>query len=453
MQKKVYHFIRKYEMVQPGDMVVAAVSGGADSVCLLHLLTSLREEFHIGITAVHVHHGIRGAEADRDADYVKELCRKLEVPCLVVHKNVPAYGKERGLSLEEAGRILRYQAFREEAANHPSAKIAVAHHGDDQAETILHNLFRGSGLKGLGGMSPVRDDVIRPLLCCSRVEIIEYLTENGIEYCEDSTNALTDYTRNKLRNSLIPMVVEEINQGAVEHILRAGEMVSQADAYLASVAHGFLEEWAKQSEGRIGVPSDVLVAREPVIQTYVVMEMMARICGSRKDITAKHVSQVLELAEKTVGARTNLPYGLTGRKGYGELWIEDKNICMPVDNPGQKDLPELVFSLFPYEKHQEIPENQYTKWFDYDKIKGTLSVRTRQTGDYITLKEGRRKSVKTYMIDEKIPRERREMVPLLAEGQHILWIVGYRISEFYKVTDKTKQILQVKMDGGKDGGR
>lgn len=447
-------------MLQEGEQVIVAVSGGADSVCLLHLLTVLREEWNITVRGVHIHHGLRGREADRDAAYVEGLSKKLEVPCLVVHKEVEVYAGIHGISVEEAGRDLRYQVLEEEAARLGGAKIAVAHHSDDQAETILHNLFRGSSLKGLGGMAPVRGNIIRPLLAWSRADILQYLKEHQIAYCEDSTNASLDYTRNKLRNGVLPMVVSQINTAAVEHILHSGRIAAQADAYLSKVAGTILKAYgifkpavSGQGYDGIGIDQEMLLKQEPIIRSYVIMEMLSGVCGSRKDLCAGHVSRIEGLVCKQVGAVLHLPYALTARKTYSELWIASRNYKNSVEKSEEKGLLQLEYSKFDYEEYQKIPQNEYTKWFDYDKIKGTLSVRVRQTGDYITLKDGRRKTVKAFMIDEKIPREQREMVSLLAEGNHVLWIVGYRISEYYKVTDKTKQILQVKINGGKDHGR
>ena len=453
MQKKVRDYISSCHMLEEGEQVIAAVSGGADSVCLLHLLVGLRKELHIGVSAVHVHHGIRGEEADRDASFTEELCRSLGVPCLVVRKDVPGYAARHSMSLEEVGRYLRYEAFGEEARRLGGAKIAVAHHSGDQAETILHNLLRGSSLKGLGGMEPVRDGIIRPLLTCSREEILDYLEQNSLTYCEDSTNAGGDYTRNRLRNVIIPQLVSEINHGAVEHIIRAGDMIGQADAYIKKAAVRELEVHGQWEEERAGMDTDVLKELDEIVGSYVIMEMITRLGGSRKDITSRHVALVRELLDKEVGARLNLPYALTARRSYTKLWIERENKSTPVDNISEIPLPTPVFTVLEREKHQKFPENEYTKWFDYDKIKGTLSVRTRQTGDYITLRDGKRKTVKSYMIDEKIERELRDGIPLLAEGNHILWIVGYRISEYYKITEETKKILQVQMDGGRDHGR
>lgn len=479
VQKKVFDDIRTCQMLSPGDGVVAGVSGGADSVCLLHFLVQLREQWNLTIRAVHVHHGLRGAEADRDAAYTEELSRAWGVPCVVVHVNVTEYAGKHGLSLEEAGRILRYQALKDQAeemeavmaahavmqpeagkesgnrfdGQHAAVKIAVAHHQDDQAETILHNLFRGSGLKGLGGMSPTRGQIIRPLLSCSRKEILAWLSAHQIAYCQDSTNDETHYTRNKLRHLVLPLIQQEINGNAAEHIRNTGSLAAEADEYLREQAQVWLLGEQIRESGRIGVMADHLLLQKKILQKYILFEMLETMAEGRRDLSSVHLESVLELLTKEVGARCDLPYALTARKSYQELWIEKKTKDIFVDNPTPEEIPKLEMKVFSYEKHQEIPQNRYTKWLDYDRIKGTLSVRFRQTGDYITLKDGKKKTIKSFMIDEKIPREERDHVLLLAEGSHVLWIVGYRLSEYYKVSDHTKQILQVQFDGGRNHGR
>ncbi len=229
IEKKVNNYIREHDMLAAGDRAVVGVSGGADSICLLHLLASLQKTMEMELLAVHVHHGLRGEEAERDARFVEAVCRSLAIPCVIVREDVETYAREQGLSLEEAGRNLRYRAFRKAAEGWKSRngqgryRIAVAHQKEDQVETILHNLFRGSGLRGLSGMAPVRGEIIRPLLCVGRQEVLDYLEENQHDYCVDSTNETLDYTRNKLRNYLIPEICREINNGAAEHIRAAGE--------------------------------------------------------------------------------------------------------------------------------------------------------------------------------------------------------------------------------------
>ncbi len=226
MYRTILDYIRRNRLFSPGDRVIVALSGGADSVCLLVVLNELKEVLGLELKAVHVHHGLRGKEADRDSDYAGKLSETLGVPFACVRVDAALYAREHGMSVEEAGRHLRYQIFEKELLGFSGTKIAVAHHRDDQAETILYNLFRGTGLKGLGGMRPVRDKIVRPLLSVGREEILAYLAEKGISYCEDSTNAQTDYVRNRIRSRILPEIREQVNRRAGENILHAGEMAA-----------------------------------------------------------------------------------------------------------------------------------------------------------------------------------------------------------------------------------
>lgn len=454
MWKKVRDYILEYQMLQPGDRVLAALSGGADSVCLLSVLKRISDasgNFPLVIKAVHVNHGLRGEEADRDVRFAEELCKQLSVPLTVVRRDVAGYAAEHGGSVEEAGRLLRYEALQKEAASWGAAKIAVAHHQDDNAETILHHLVRGSGFKGLAGMAPVRENLIRPLLCVSRREILEELVKQGLSWVEDSTNANLDYTRNRIRNQILPLLTEHINTRAVENILHAGALAGQADAFLQKTAAGVWEQF-----GRLvpepAIPLNALRAQDPLIRSYLFRRMI-ELSGSRlKDITTRHYEGMEELLKYPVGRRIDLPGGLTAVRDYEEFRIV-RNKPGPAAEKPRLTSGDLVMEMVLPEKERKIPENQYTKWFDYDKIKGTLSVRSRRPGDYISLPGGGRKPVGRYFIDQKIPAARRGEISLLAEGNHVLWIIGYRISEYYKVTEDTKTILQVTVNGGKNHGR
>lgn len=463
MRKEEEAFIRENQMIDKGDRVIAAVSGGADSVCMLHLLVALKKILEFDIFAVHVHHGLRGQEADRDEEYVRGLSAMWEVPCLVVHTDAAAYARKWGMGVEEAGRELRYQIFDQEAERTGARRIAVAHNMEDQAETILHNLFRGSGIKGLGGMEPVRGKIIRPLLWASRRQILDYLEERGISYCTDSTNASMEYTRNKLRSMVIPMVCREINPGAVAHIAETGKRLLEAERYFDQEADRLWRDNRIEGsfKGQRGIRAEALAGFPDILKGYVVMKIMGELTGARKDITSAHVAGILDLAQKGTGRSVDLPRGLRARREYDVVWIEQAEEEEALEEKrAWEDLfscPLFTAECFPSEilreKHQKIPENKYTKWFDYDKIKGTVSVRTRRPGDYFVLKDGKKKTVKAFMIDEKIPRTQRDRILLVTEGKHVLWIVGRRISEFYKVTDATRQILQVSMDGGKEHDR
>ena len=469
MLKKVRDYMREHEMTAPGDAVIVARSGGADSVCLLTVLKQLATPEFL-LRAVHVHHGIRGAEADRDEAFAQKLCESLSVPLCVAYCHVPAYAAEHGLSEEEAGRILRYQVLEKEAGKWEQelpagsrVKIALAHHRDDNAETILHHLLRGSGLTGLAGIRPVQGRRIRPLLCVGREEIRAYLEAGHISWCEDSTNQSPDYTRNRIRSQVLPLLKTAVNEQAEEHILQAGQIIGQADAYLRQQAEEIWQEAVCGREEDLAAIPLTAFARQPeILKTYLIRHMLDQLHPGWKDIGSRHFTAIAELAGKPVGSRLDLPGGLIARTGYETLEIVRKTkreVSVKTESGadgeihGRQTVPELHMTVFSRQKDQEIPKNQYTKWFDYDKIKGTLSVRTRRTGDYLILPSGGSKTIARYMIDEKIPKEKREQILLLAEGSHVLWVVGFRISEYYKIEEHTENILQVTCDGGKDYGR
>ena len=469
MLKKVRDYMREHEMTAPGDAVIVALSGGADSVCLLTVLKQLATPEFL-LRAVHVHHGIRGAEADRDEAFAQKLCESLSVPLCVAYCHVPAYAAEHGLSEEEAGRILRYQVLEKEAGKWEQelpagsrVKIALAHHRDDNAETILHHLLRGSGLTGLAGIRPVQGRRIRPLLCVGREEIRAYLEAGHISWCEDSTNQSPDYTRNRIRSQVLPLLKTAVNEQAEEHILQAGQIIGQADAYLRQQAEEIWQEAVCGREEDLAAIPLTAFARQPeILKTYLIRHMLDQLHPGWKDIGSRHFTAIAELAGKPVGSRLDLPGGLMVRTGYETLEIvrkTEREVSVKTESGadgeihGRQTVPELHMTVFSRQKDQEIPKNQYTKWFDYDKIKGTLSVRTRRTGDYLILPSGGSKTIARYMIDEKIPKEKREQILLLAEGSHVLWVVGFRISEYYKIEEHTENILQVTCDGGKDYGR
>lgn len=470
--------VEQYHMLDPGDRVIAAVSGGADSVCLLVLLAEMRTSLHLQLRAVHVHHGLREGEADRDAEFVEKLCSALNVPCHMIRVDVRRQAKERGMSEEEAGRCLRYEAFEKEATawereeNLGLVRVAVAHHGDDQAETILHNLFRGSGLIGLRGIPYVRGRVIRPLLDRKREEILRWLSDRDLSFVEDSTNRENHYTRNRIRNRLIPQIEKEVNPGAVGNILRLGRLAEQADGYLREQAilwvNGYVKRvdllpdpFPQMKEGEslegeqaipaveedgekrgVWIPAREFRSQPEIICSYILLELLKELSHQSKDIGECHVQQVMGLFSRSVGRKVNLPYGLIARREYEGVWL---GLELPREELPSSLLPRVETEIFSYEKGMEIPKKMYTKWFDCDKIKGMPMVRTRQTGDFITLSDGSRKTVKRFMIDEKIPREKRDEIALLADENHVMWILGYRISQFYKIGTDTKRVFEVRV--------
>ncbi|HKM20445.1 MAG TPA: tRNA lysidine(34) synthetase TilS, partial [Lachnospiraceae bacterium] len=338
-------------------------------------------------------------------------------------------------------------------------KIAVAHHKDDQAETVLFHLFRGSGLKGLGGMKPVRGDIIRPLLCLERSEIESFLQEREQTYRTDATNEETTYTRNIIRHEVIAVAKAQIQEQVVAHIADTATRMQQAEQ--------FVEQYAKKEYGNVvTVQEDVyrihvkaLSDIDPFIQTYIIRMCMEQLAEEWKDIAAGHVKDVLDLAAKDVGKSISLPQNMTARRDYEDILIYKKDVdtdkvtvCENVTVPGTIYLENGVcidFQVEPCENKGEIVQKKYTKWFDYDKIESDLLLRNRKTNDFMCINSNMdRQTIKTYCINEKIPKEERDQLLLLADGSHILWLIGYRISEQYKVTKETKNILKVRVYGG-----
>lgn len=447
LEEKVLQFIRENQMMRPNENVLVGVSGGADSVSLLVILSHLASVLQVHLYAVTVHHGIRGKSADADVSYVEELCKKLEIALYKEYVDVPTLAKKNGYSEEEAGRKARYDCFYQlakkiEKTSSMPCLIAVAHHRQDDCETILHNLFRGSGLTGLRGMLPIRNQVIRPLLETSREEIEAYLAEEGISYCIDETNKELIYTRNKLRKKVIPYLREEINKKSEEHILEAAKQISQAEEFILDYVKKWIAKNIKKTSLPVEIPLQKFQAEKPIIQTYIIRVLFEENKLSLKDVTRLHFENAIDILNKQVGSIFEFPRNIQIRKGYDALILENKSL-----KEKSFTLPDVEYQIFSYDSSEKIPKTPCMKWFDYDKIKNALSVRTRQVGDYMQIyPEGGNKTIKSMMIDKKIPKEQRDKIPLLVEGSHVLWMMGYRISEAYKVTENTKTILQVSVN-------
>ncbi len=490
--KRVEDFIEKYHMIARGDRVIAGVSGGADSVCLFFMLLELKEKMGFDMTAVHVHHGLRGESADRDEQFVRTLCSQYQIPLEVFRVDLESIAKKRKQSLEEAGRIVRREAFESVCQKYGGNKIALAHHQNDNAETMLWNLARGTGLDGLGGIRPVNGKFIRPLLCMSRKEIEAYLDERKQSYCTDETNAETDYTRNKLRHLVLPILEEQVNSAAIRHMNETMEQMWELQEYMQKqTGHAYRqcvqEHFPKEEkeEHWIQIRQDSFEELPGLIKKMVIRKGLEEVGGRKKDLSHIHVDVVLELMGKQVGRSLDLPYDMCAERNYegirlkkagrhkhmdcGEKTIsreEENRLPMELIIPGEQVLEaqNLVIRCKILEKPEDflindIPQKVYTKWFDYDIIKSSLFIRTRQTGDNIVIDEkGHQKKLKNWFVDEKIPKESRDSQLLIADGSQIVWILGRRMSSAYQVRESTKRILQMevesyKSDGGKENGR
>ena len=332
-EKHILEYIRKTGMIQSGDTVLAALSGGPDSVCLIKVLCGLRRVLKISLYAAHVHHGLRGAEADRDEAFCRELSQKLDVPFESIHVDVRALVKEKGFSEEEAARILRYEALetvlenkRSSSPGEPGGRgcIAVAHHADDQAETILMNLLRGSGLKGLAGMQAIRGNIVRPLLETGRSEILRYLEEQQLSWCTDGTNLENDHTRNYLRNEILPRMREGINSKAAEHITAAGRMIAEVQSFMEETARtlpGMMEEGRGELLGCLILKRRILKEKPQILRRYVIIEGLKQIGLPLKDWGEAHFEEIDRALSGPSGNHADLPGGVTADNTRNETLI------------------------------------------------------------------------------------------------------------------------------------
>lgn len=463
LAKKTERFIREQGLIEAGERVLVGLSGGADSVCLAAVLHELSDVLSVTVGAFHVNHGIRGAAADEDEAFSKAFCEKLGIDFFAVQEDVPLYAREHRIGLEEAGRELRYRAAAEIAAVRGYDKIALAHQQNDVAETFLFHLFRGSSVPGLSSIPARRGNIIRPLLSSSREEIEAYLEEKGLPFRVDETNQETEYTRNKIRHCILSYAGTHINEGAVRHIAETAAELGGLEEYLVSEAQKLCAQ-AVEVQGEIRICVSALKDRHRILQEKAIYLLLVRAAGSAKDFTRAHVEAVRRLCLLQSGKQISLPYGLTAGRDFEEIFIqkaecsgdaaEKKEYVIQV--PGEYSVGDrgetIVFRSFPYKKNTEIPKNEYTKWFDYGKIKGTLRLRVRKEGDRIGMKQGS-KSVKALLIEKKIAREERGKRFLLADDEQVLWIPGVRSCDNCRIDETTKTVLEVQMNGGKENGR
>ena len=449
MQKKVLQYIKDNKMLCSRPRVVVGLSGGADSVCLLLILKEACKEQKVELVAVHVNHGIRGEEADRDEKFCKRLCEENNIPYKVYRYSVPDIADEQKIGLEEAGRKVRYQSFFDVAGG--EGVVAVAHHKNDQAETVLFNIARGARLKGAVGMMPVRDRIIRPLLCVTRADIEAYLKDKGVEFCTDSTNLGNDYSRNSIRNQVMPLL-NEINPKATEHFADFAAGALEAETFLEEYSYGCFQERSRMLQDKIlldmeGVHS--YIAGRLIRMVFEKMEV------GLKDITGNHIEQVFLMASKRVGANKHIKSGVwveNTRDGLLFYKKSEAGVIEPIEiNPPTRisldDKAYMEFDIIEWDDNKKITNEVYTKYLDYDKIKFGLQLRGWQQGDIIAIDNGHHKKLKQYFVDEHVSRCKKEEALLLADGSNIVWVVGKRIGADYKITENTKRVLEVHYKG------
>ena len=444
MIEKVYTTIIKHNLIQSGDRVLCAVSGGADSVALLLCLLEIREKLGFTLSVAHFHHGIRGDEADKDEQFVRELCENMSVEYICGKSDVPAYAKQMGYTLEQAGRILRYD-FLESL---PFDKIAVAHHMDDQAESVLMHIIRGSGTHGISGMRYMRGKIIRPLLNVRRYEIEHFLCDKGVSFCTDSTNLTEDGTRNKLRLRIIPEITEMINPSFTEALCHMADIVRCDDDYLSGLA---LQEMKKSRKGDGFDRNYLSLLPEPVKRR--VLRFAMEEAGAYADIEQKHADAVEKLLTAETGAHLDLPHICVDIK-YDKICFS-KAVNCDIIEANENTLYTFGEGTFTFGRKalhidcvqgNNFTADEKTAFMDADKIPQDAVVRLRQPGDRISpVGFGGTKKLKDFFIDRKVLRDERD-IPLICSGHDVLCIVGMCVAKSVAVSEKTVKMYRIIME-------
>ncbi|HUV75177.1 MAG TPA: tRNA lysidine(34) synthetase TilS [Dehalococcoidales bacterium] len=482
----VLHFIQEQHLIPEPQKLVVAVSGGPDSVCLLHILVKLREKLGISLHVAHLNHQLRGAEAEADAQYVADLARQLDLPATIERRDVKAYQAKQRLSLEEAAREVRYTFLAQVARSIEADRVAVGHTVDDHIETILMHLIRGTGTRGLRGLQPssqwqspdISLTVIRPLLPVSREETADYCRYHQLKPRLDASNLSLSPLRNRIRQQLLPLL-QSYNPQVVEALLRTARIAADDLAFLDKEVARLWSEIAREHENTIILDKAKFAELPSALQRYLLRTSIEKLLGNLKDIETRHIEEIMAALNKPAGKRISLPEGLIFSIEYDRYLLgPDPAALSPfpvletelaLKVPGKTPLPgwqvaatiinqqgesqrgEAPLTHFPPPFSREgdkgggLPDS-LTAYFDLDKAGRKLTVRTRQPGDrFQPLGMDQPKKLNEFMIDSKIPHPWRRRVPIVCSPEHLLWVVGWRIDDRVKVTEGTRRVLRLEM--------
>ncbi len=456
LQRKVRAAIEKYGMLKKGDLVIVAVSGGPDSVALLHVLNSIKHLYGIDLHAAHFEHGIRGKESIEDMEFVKSLCGELGVALTVESGDVPSYARSEGLSLEHASRKLRYE-FLERVMNERSAqRIATGHNANDQAETILLNLLRGAGFLGLGGIKvSLEGKIIRPLIEVKREEIEDYIREKGLKYRLDKSNLETHYERNRIRHILIPLIEREFNPAIVDILTRTATTFALLNDYLEQQVDNLMAACRKDNDARTVIDLEKFNTFAPILRMLAIYRVIRSYEQEEQVATFDSVNAIMNLVEHSrSGSRVDIGSGIVALKEFDnlvvgrDLAIAD-NYEMRLNVPGTTRVENAgctieIEIIKERPTSAEIYRGGDAAYFDFERIDLPLIARNWREGDkLVPFGLGGSKKVHDIFIDEKIPISDRSKIPVICDREGILWIAGVRRADRARITDETKTILKI----------
>ncbi len=449
---RVIRVVRQHHLFQPGDTVIVGLSGGADSTALLDLLAGL-PGFSLRLVAAHLNHCLRGPESDADEEFCRNLALRYAIPFESRRLDVKEYATQQGLNLEDAGRRARIAFFDELRVTWQATAVALAHHADDQAETVLMRLLRGAGPDGLAGM-PYRNGrgSIRPLLNISRSEIEAWLTERGLTWREDASNRDTAFLRNRIRHELLPLL-EQYNPAIRERLTATAALLADENDLLERLAGDLADRSCSGDGETIRCDIDLLAGQHPALRRRVFRHLLGRLAGNLDHFSGRHITALERLLESpNPNASLDLPQGITAAREYGSLLLR-RPCATPVPaadeqliaGPGRYPLPgggSLTVTIEPAPSALS-PFPPDSAWFDPTKAPFPWLLRTFRNGDRIVpLGMTGSKKVKDLFMDEKIPLPQRRRIPLLFSGETLIWVCGLRSSNLSRSDGSSSRVIK-----------
>lgn len=469
LQDRVLAYVRRCCRIDAGTPVIVAVSGGADSLCLLHVLHRLSAELPLQLHVAHMNHMLRDSASVEDAAFVAEQARTLGLPCTVESRNILAHKLEHRCSLEEASREVRYEFLRQVAGEHGAAVVVTGHTRDDAVETVMLHLLRGSGVHGLRGLEPVTQfpsasprpeagdalRLVRPLLCVTRDETLAYCRLLDLGYREDVSNESVVFLRNRVRLEVLPSL-RQINPRFDEALLRLAEAAIEDDDFITGAAHQAWERCVTSTQAAVRIDVQEFTNTPPAIQLRLVRRAMVHLSGSARDVAHSHMTAIRELAVGAVGKQSDLPHGITWRREESALvafhrdadpaveGIKAPAEPLPLHVPGETWLPGWRVIATSCVAPVHVSGESYVAYLDAGKTGTQLSVRRRRSGDrFRPLGMSGEKKLQDFMVDERIPLRLRDTVPVVCSGCDIVWLVGRRIDDRAKVTGATRDVIRL----------
>jgi tRNA(Ile)-lysidine synthase len=455
--QRVQQIIQDYRMLEPGHTVLVAVSGGADSMALLHTLWRLREPLALQLCVAHLNHQMRPNASD-DANFVETVARNLGIRYICDTRDVATYRRQHKVSPEDAARRLRYAFLQATAIQVGANRIAIGHTADDQAETVLLHLLRGSGLRGLCGIPPVRGAIVRPLIHVSRTDILDYLQTHRLLFREDSSNAQRRFTRNRLRLDILPALRQHFNPRLSHTLGRTAQLLAEDEAALQAMANQhFLAACLPTTSGATSLQIAVLTSLPLALQRRVLRQALTEVMGDLHGITATHIASIVALMRSRAGTqRLTLPRRVVVERRYDVVLIHRQaptagvHVDVPLPVPGVCRVEALGVTITSEHLPRQavagpFPSGEVT-WLDAESVGQDVHVRTRRSGDRLhPLGSVYAKKLKTFLIDAKIPQVLRDRLPLVVTSRGIAWVAGVRPAEWAKVTPATRAILRLQL--------